>query len=823
MKMYRGDDLMNDISFHDSASSVHGFTPADEPWNSRHGFLEPDKKPLRKKSRRSVNDDNKSKIFYNIKKFFVDCYEAICVPKTISIGEYRKSNDNPNTIIKSKPIIGISSTASSLNIDNFRAALLQETVSASEVEKIFNDTRAHLFVDIGGNTLLNPRSTFILYWQTLNLLVTVISLLIVPVEVAFSREEMGYWFLVLGSSFEMFFTADLLINFNLPVQDKASGFVVGERLKILSYYFRFWFWIDFVSALPFDTVSLIIGNASSYHASIIFASLRIVRVLKVSVMLRMLRADLIITNLQGFLSTSHEQLQLVKLLFYMLVTIHSLACGLFLVAEVEQADINWLEMNNLMSAHVGTKYIVAVYWAAMTATTIGYGDVIMSTTIERAYSVAAMVIGASTYAFVTSRLVGMIIYGNRFKNRYSDIRSELLNLMRDIELPMVYRAIAGDFLFHWYHTRQKYDTHELLETMSPQLRGLIAQHMHGEWLRNISFLRNVKHPNDLAAAVALALVHQMYMPGEYIIKHGDECKALYVVDEGRLTRAGGGVMTSLNRFDYFGEEMILTVPCRAGYVVINGIRESCFELIKRFHELGSAFRKARVKIAFRRRVKKLLRIITKAKRRSETLLSMGNSNSLGFGTPSSSSHEQNHDHSHQLFSGMVKIDDHTFGINNNNNTANNTSPKESLQDRLFSSTASVTSYAESHDIITATASAMNADRDTNTNSSLLAQDTDVAQLRGESARLAGVLTEVSRSMATLQLRLEAIDASSIFAIHSRSGAIASGKGSGTGMGIGMGAGMIRSSGDSMTQTTPHASVISWRKAPHEQQTHSTHK
>eukprot|EP01036_Dinobryon_divergens_P055549 gene55549-74166_t len=37
---------------------------------------------------------------------------------------------------------------------------------------------------------------------------------------------MGYWFLVLGSSFEMFFTADLLINFNLPVQDKASGFVV---------------------------------------------------------------------------------------------------------------------------------------------------------------------------------------------------------------------------------------------------------------------------------------------------------------------------------------------------------------------------------------------------------------------------------------------------------------------------------------------------------------------------------------------------------------------------------------------------------------------
>ena len=170
------DDYISDLSLHDAASLQNYNTQHQQDnISSSHGFLS------------SSNNNNSLKYKTDKKKsretMSLLCYEALCVPKTISIGDYsRKSTPTSNTqdASKRKPISGISSTASSLNIDNFRAALLQEAVSASEVEKIFDDTRYHIFVDIGGNTLLNPRSTFMIYWQTINLFLTVLCLLFIP-------------------------------------------------------------------------------------------------------------------------------------------------------------------------------------------------------------------------------------------------------------------------------------------------------------------------------------------------------------------------------------------------------------------------------------------------------------------------------------------------------------------------------------------------------------------------------------------------------------------------------------------------------------------
>lgn len=43
--------------------------------------------------------------------------------------------------------------------------------------------------------------------------------------------------------------------------------------------------------------------------------------------------------------------------------------------------------------HHSTLYIVSLYWSVMTATTIGYGDIVLTTDIERLMSTMCMLIG----------------------------------------------------------------------------------------------------------------------------------------------------------------------------------------------------------------------------------------------------------------------------------------------------------------------------------------------------------------------------------------------------------------------------------------------
>ncbi len=65
----------------------------------------------------------------------------------------------------------------------------------------------------------------------------------------------------------------------------------------------------------------------------------------------------------------------------------SLTSRLFLSQEGFVHDSNW------------TKYVVSLYWAFSTLCTVGYGDVVPSTTGERLFAIGAMLVGATIFAY----------------------------------------------------------------------------------------------------------------------------------------------------------------------------------------------------------------------------------------------------------------------------------------------------------------------------------------------------------------------------------------------------------------------------------------
>lgn len=338
-------------------------------------------------------------------------------------------------------------------VGGFRAALLSGQLLDNELEDLFQRSRSFILIELHGERLLNPRSIFMFIWQLLNLFCTILCALFVPIEVAFLSHDKIISTQLIGAFFEIFFILDIILNFNLPIYSKLNSSLIGNREAIRVEYFKFWFWIDLISSIPLDVCELSLGMDRILSIPGFFQVLRIIRVLKILKLLRLLRTDIILSSLQNHITFKQLELQSMKLLFLILITIHFMSCGLFIIAEWEDTPSNWIDENNIFGATPLIQYTCAIYWATMTATTIGYGDIVMVTSVERAYATICMIIGASVYAFITSKLVGMLIFSpsssvgtinQQYSNFFSNDNYKILNYFSST--PFVHQAILMDYL-----------------------------------------------------------------------------------------------------------------------------------------------------------------------------------------------------------------------------------------------------------------------------------------------------------------------------------------------------------------------------------------
>jgi hypothetical protein len=90
-----------------------------------------------------------------------------------------------------------------------------------------------------------------------------------------------------------------------------------------------------------------------------------------------------------------------KVITVILFIAHWIAC-IFYAIGVQQLDsepICWLTMANIQDAPTFDKYIISLYWAFTTMTTVGYGDVSPYTMSEKIYAMFSMLIACGVIKY----------------------------------------------------------------------------------------------------------------------------------------------------------------------------------------------------------------------------------------------------------------------------------------------------------------------------------------------------------------------------------------------------------------------------------------
>ncbi|MDN3557533.1 ion transporter [Halomonas maura] len=196
------------------------------------------------------------------------------------------------------------------------------------------------------------------------------------------RETHGIWFLRLEWGFTLLFTAELAVRL----------YCLERPWQYLKSFYGV---IDLVAILP-TWLALIVPGVHSLVVVRLLRTLRIFRVLRLMEFVGEGRL------LLGALMRSSHQIFLFLFTVFMLVTIFA-----SLIYLIEPAEAGF------------TSIPTAIYWAVVTLTTVGYGDITPVTPLGQAISVMVMLIGYSIIAVPTGVFSAEVIRSIRAE-RYSD-------------------------------------------------------------------------------------------------------------------------------------------------------------------------------------------------------------------------------------------------------------------------------------------------------------------------------------------------------------------------------------------------------------------
>lgn len=308
-------------------------------------------------------------------------------------------------------------------------------------------------------------------------------------------------------------------------------------------------------------------------------------------LLKLIHPTVFITSWRHQLLRRGNVLRLVLFLYWLMVLIHLSACGwLFIRLEPINADLQH-------------EYVKALYWAATTLFTVGYGDIVPQNTFEMGYAMGVMMVGFLMMGYLVGNIAGLLNRPDPLRAQYSNALEEVSAFTQYHQLPSQLKHRIIDYFGYMWQQRAAFSDSNILQMLPGGIRMEISLHLKRDVINRVPFFREADE--TFLREIANEMKPIVVTPGEYVFHAGDPASSMYFISRGDLEVIDdkGNLIGALSDGDFFGEMALLENRRRGGavraldYCEVYELNASAFTRIVEAHP---SFRKHMREIAEQR-------------------------------------------------------------------------------------------------------------------------------------------------------------------------------------------------------------------------------
>ncbi|CAK63178.1 unnamed protein product (macronuclear) [Paramecium tetraurelia] len=369
--------------------------------------------------------------------------------------------------------------------------------------------------------IIDPDSNFKMIWDIFLLVQIILSIFYIPMKLGFGfNNDKTMKQLFFESMPSWTFIIDIIINFFTAYYSK--GQIHKSHKDIFRNYAKSKFWWDLLFIIPFILSFFSIPD------------------IEYILMLRMAKVKNLIDQLEEAINpsiTMQTVMELFKSVFLLLFVSHCCACLWNLIGQIQLdgGKYSWLDSKGIVDASWESRYIHSLYFSTITTLTVGYGDIVPQTDLERTFVILMAMVICGLFGYTISSIGNILRQLTEKEQIYKQKMMQLNNYVKKRQLSK--QLILQVRKYFEYYLKMQDENNEfgenMMKALNKRLKEQVAIDLYHNILMSSRLIKNTLSEKSVKKLCSFVR-EKRFAPEEIVETQNELANKLFFLQKGQI-------------------------------------------------------------------------------------------------------------------------------------------------------------------------------------------------------------------------------------------------------------------------------------------------